>query len=231
MEKYLTALTFRNPINKGETITSRVSLLPHDDIIEDFKLMGLLISGATKSVPKNPFEILWRTPKEDITFILPRYKDGQFTIRKGYLYEENLWIATGVDKDCFYNSTEAFTPNPDFFELEKERKFTCSLNKLKHKKEPILTTEDGVNVYNEIKSLYGLDNNFMFSHAEAKNIKSWPKWYKWFSTNNARLKYVEENKPQFSKKDMIDFAWYYNKHWDLAKNKGSQDLFNEWLKK
>jgi hypothetical protein len=105
------------------------------------------------------------------------------------------------------------------------------------KKEPILTTEDGKEVYDNDMVFFVRKRNWsVFKKYDiggipataTKNTNSDLDWY--FSTLSLAEKFVEENKPQFSKDDMIQFAWYYYRNRDLEINKGSQILLEEWLK-
>lgn len=75
------------------------------------------------------------------------------------------------------------------------------------KKEPILITEDGVEVYDENQQLYGVAKNDTLDE-----IEWWAMYCKkdhehiWFSTKEARQSHIEENTPRYTLKD-VEAAW------------------------
>lgn len=108
------------------------------------------------------------------------------------------------------------------FSLKDERCFTAGVNIacIEKAKEPIFTTEDGHEVYGEYTLfMVGITANCYnadyWKVSECKlNFISPPNLvdYKWFYYCVNAEKYIEENKPQFSKKDMIEFANYSTKN-------------------
>jgi len=111
-----------------------------------------------------------------------------------------------------------------------------SLDCIKHHK-PILTTEDGKDIYNN-DIVYGV-SKYDGAHISQYNIKKKCSdgfrqtdndhyWY--FSTLSLAEKFVEENKPQFSKKDMIEFADYYQQEYIKPEGYFPAYKLEEWLK-
>ena len=76
-------------------------------------------------------------------------------------------------------------------------------------KEPIFVTTDRVEIFDETKLLYCANphtfeaNYFENDYAQAKHAKEFDN-YVWFSTREARDKWIYENKPIYSKKQIFD---------------------------
>lgn len=91
-----------------------------------------------------------------------------------------------------------------------------SLNDLTHSKEPILITEDGVEMFKGDKVYpvaVGVNPSFITYEVinqrwEVMRYFMNNKDFKYFSTQEAQRKFIEENKPVYSKKDMLDFGNY-----------------------
>lgn len=101
-----------------------------------------------------------------------------------------------------------------------------SIAKIEHCKEPILITEDGVELF-EGDCFYFVDKWFGCWNGTVcdSNIRD---KYKYFSTSEAAEKYLNENKPMYSKKEVIDFGGYI-----LRNLKGVMPmklLFELWLR-
>lgn len=88
------------------------------------------------------------------------------------------------------------------------------LSNLKKSKTPLFTTADGVDYYSDDDLVwdthnYASNSPAIFSNPEflCKTKVKWAKSLdrKFFSTKEAAEKYKEENKPQFSKKDLLYF--------------------------
>jgi hypothetical protein len=98
---------------------------------------------------------------------------------------------------------------------------------LKKPKTPLFTTEDGVEVFEGDRCWYV---NFLLILCGGNPIGmvgTKHNKFKWFSTKEAAEKYIEENKPKYSEKDMLDFAdKYKNKiifqHYQIEK------FLNDW---
>jgi len=83
---------------------------------------------------------------------------------------------------------------------------------------------------NKIKTVYGVNGTFTKTASSFENkIKqdyAAGDW-KWFDSEKERDEYIEENKPRFSKKDMLDFARYC---WYITNEEDYHIAFYEWLK-
>jgi hypothetical protein len=103
------------------------------------------------------------------------------------------------------------------------------------RRKPILTTEDGKEVYKgEViyvvnkydglhSSKYGISTEVVIDRINHDHY-----WY--FNTLSLAEKFVEENKPQFSKKDMIDFADYYQQGYTGPEGYFPAYKLEKWLK-
>jgi len=123
----------------------------------------------------------------------------------GYISKPHVEVSPVFDKNDHYYMGSWFNPAlyPEFWEK--------SLDKIS-----ILTTEDGVKIFE------GDDFYFTNSNFECKfwnNIVMSPyeqnvpylKDKKIFSSKVKCMEYIEENKPQFSKKDLVSVARYFDK--------------------
>ena len=99
--------------------------------------------------------------------------------------------------------------------------------------EPILTTEDGVDIFDKNELLWDTsDVNWTYlDTTPAEYFHTLPSHRKaWKHKSNAK-EYIDKNKPQYSKKDMLDFATDYNQQVILY-GTPVLDAFNNWkLKK
>jgi len=81
------------------------------------------------------------------------------------------------------------------------------LNGVSKSKKPIFTTEDGVEIFDGDKMMYLAHRKSHSSHTNyAKVILSFMDDYFVFSSDNKRSEWIEENKPQYSKKDLLYFV-------------------------
>ena len=81
------------------------------------------------------------------------------------------------------------------------------------KEEPILITEDGEKIFEEHLILFGVQHYHLFKGRIGRKTNK-KHHIKWFSNKELAEKWIEENKPKWSDKDMIEFAekWEYDKH-------------------
>lgn len=69
----------------------------------------------------------------------------------------------------------------------------------KQKREVILVTEDGVEIYDENHNVYGLDIDWTNSYTTAKQAIQYPlNGEMWFSSESARKEYINKHKPMYS---------------------------------
>lgn len=104
------------------------------------------------------------------------------------------------------------------------------------KVEILFTTEDEVDITNSEQDVYGVVTkaNWQEQTFKAKRViekhdyPMSPDW-KFFSTKEARKEYINDNKPKFSKNDMLDFAVYcqINNSFNI---KPKINFFKDWLK-
>lgn len=89
--------------------------------------------------------------------------------------------------------------------LECGKDYGTCLDWAVHYKKPILITEDGVELFEGDVVYYVLisDRYIIYSNPVNKYDGGNPN-YKYFSTKKAAEKYIEENKPRFSKKDILN---------------------------
>lgn len=98
---------------------------------------------------------------------------------------------------------------------------------------PLFTTEDGVGVYENDVAWY-VDLSESPIEAVKTSIRSYHKYtnredgiYLYlFSTEELANQFIEENKPQYSKKDMLNFCGYAR---GMAPWKNSISCYNDWL--
>ena len=98
-------------------------------------------------------------------------------------------------------------------------------------KEPILTTEDGVDLY-EGDRVYFYINIITKSSILDTKLMSFPpsKDFKYFSTKEAAEDYVKLNKPVFSRKDLLDFIKIHTWTEMHYGEKVVEISYNHWLK-
>lgn len=86
-------------------------------------------------------------------------------------------------------------------------------------KDPLFVTDDGVGIFDETETIYGVctflnkDSNSIVKHQIRQDLNQIT--YKWFSTKAAAEKWIDENKPEFSKKQVnkaIDKAFHKTIH-------------------
>lgn len=106
--------------------------------------------------------------------------------------------------------------NTVFIQRESD-KMNTPLSEIKHKKKPILVTEDGVEIFdpNIVLYTYSTKGKSDYCAVFAKDTDKSISTYKWFSTSEARNKYAEENKKQYSIKDIKEA--YNNVYGDEGK--------------
>lgn len=80
-----------------------------------------------------------------------------------------------------------------------------SITKIEKVKYPLFTTEDGVDIFKGDK-YFQISNEFKWAECTTYDESNFGEELIIFSTKEASEKYIEENKPQYSKKDMIEFA-------------------------
>jgi len=81
------------------------------------------------------------------------------------------------------------------------------LNTITHSKKPLLITEDGVEIFEGDFYSFIYEDKVQTSIAMASAKYAKIDGY-YFSTIDAACKYLEENKPQYSKKDLLSFSGY-----------------------
>jgi hypothetical protein len=99
------------------------------------------------------------------------------------------------------------------------------IDKIQKAKNPILVTEDNVEIFEgDYPWLINILNNYhIYQWGDGKKgfyitegyINLNPENLKIFSTKEAAKEYIELNKPQFSKRDVLDFATYHFYHSNL----------------
>jgi len=133
----------------------------------------------------------------------------------------------------------------DKFELEEKewKDFTKSINFMLVggndygprliEKQPTLKTEDGKELCDG-QVFYCLDtNNIDNDIMQSVFFSRLPRYsnnYKIFSSKEKAEQYIKENKPQFNKKDMIEFAEYFSDNYNHADCNPAYPLA-KWLRK
>jgi len=123
------------------------------------------------------------------------------------------------------------------FSLKDSRCFSCGINvgNIEFNKDPLFVTEDGVDYYNESNWVWDTHDYSSNSPAIFSNpgflTQTEVKWAKdlkrkFFSTKEAAEKYKEENKPQYSKRDMLSFTRYCGFHYEDVDR-----YFDDYIKK
>jgi hypothetical protein len=96
------------------------------------------------------------------------------------------------------------------FEIRKEElliqfevveKYVLRLDQITKPKTPLFTTEDGVDVFEDNEFTIVQKHTFDTIH-KAKYIPGYPDEWMYFSTKEAAEKYISENKPKYSEKDI-----------------------------
>ena len=104
-------------------------------------------------------------------------KGAKFTIKDIRIYEGNLQLTSGTG-------------------------IVASIGNIEHQKEPLFVTEDGVEIF-EGDSYYFVTSHWrIFKELPANKFSGKSTGIKYFSTKEAAKKYVDENKPRYSKKDI-----------------------------
>lgn len=101
------------------------------------------------------------------------------------------------------------------------------LDSLVHSKEPLFTTEDGVDIIDDNQLVYLVHKESMAIHNNySRVILSFISDYLVFSTEDSRKSYISNNKPQYSKKDMLSIITYSR---GFSENVLSSDIYERWL--
>lgn len=111
-----------------------------------------------------------------------------------------------------------------------------NITKIEHYKEPLFVTEDGVAIFENDKYAVVAINDFTYLNnlIVAKSFNDAARGggvrynKKYFSTMEIANKYIEENKPQYSKKDMINFANYAKSY--ISGNLKVKECLDKWIK-
>ena len=90
-----------------------------------------------------------------------------------------------------------------FFE-EKPKNYHVSLNSIKHSKQKLFTSEDGVDIFENNTSIYILDK-FTIRHIKHKDFNVISKHVKYFSKKEKAEEYILLNKPCLSLNDLKQF--------------------------
>jgi len=119
-----------------------------------------------------------------------RLSDGEMFTLGDFVYEKTNVCTT------HWKITE--------FSLKDTRCFTCgvNINNIEQEKKPLLVTEDGKEIFEDdyfwhVDKYYEIGRGICtHAHTKLPNFKD-------FSTKEAAEKYIDENKPKYSKKDVL----------------------------
>jgi len=103
------------------------------------------------------------------------------------------------------------------------------INSIKKYKEPLLITEDGFEIFNGDYTCLVNKKIFTTCIYSAQYEKPASPDYLVFKHTNNASNWIEENKPQYSKKDMIEFANYCGVHINNAS--GMINAYSNCIKK
>lgn len=108
--------------------------------------------------------------------------------------EKSLLYTTLINNRICFFTKEEIENHPKFWQEIIEQ--------------PILITEDGKELF-EGDRCFLINNYEIFITTITNNFKKEPTLY--FSTHESAEKWIEENRPKWSDKDMIDFLYRYSK--------------------
>ena len=122
-----------------------------------------------------------------------------------------------------YYTIEGFSINKEDNSLDFYTKGSCKyswiFNKIQHYKEPILTTEDGYEMFEGDKVYFVEIGEYLHKGCEIVNSYKYnyilDKDFKFFKTKENAEKYIYENKPEFSRKQILD-ALEYAKYTEIS---------------
>lgn len=103
------------------------------------------------------------------------------------------------------------------------------LGACKHKKTPLFTTEDGVPKFDEDMCYYVTPTTISIGYGKIVAGGEFKLALARFHNQEKAKIWVEENKPQFSKKDMIEFGWKVANECTFEVE--VRDCFNRYIKK
>lgn len=207
-------------IGKSQDIKQQIRLL-----MEDFK--------QSKTIPKKEYEILSFLHDNGLVIGRPIFRD--IFIYNGYGFNSSEMLKLNIkihsvmrngDMNVFtigditnYGRISGFHIEIGLMIVEFEgNSRQCYLNLL-HKVEdkvPVFKTFDGVDVfYNDTIYLLSI-GNWLITHVSChgKPFEGVVGHFKYFSTKEAAMKYIEENKPLLSVNDVMDF---FRKHYEATK--------------
>lgn len=134
---------------------------------------------------------------------------------KMYKGDRYWWVSDKLDfnnikpynihnyESCRIPSKSAFQANTHVFSSEKAAQEYIDSKRVK--------VEDGY-LYEGEKAYYSMLNSFSkgcMYFSTVKTVVDFNDAYTFFTTEKARDKYIEENKPMYSKKDMLDFKKFF----------------------
>ena len=108
--------------------------------------------------------------------------------------------------------------------FERKGNYHVNLNTLKHIKKPLFTTEDGVDKYLEDMCYY-VTPSYTLGYGKI-TIAAFGYVLGRFNIKNTAQEYIDNNKPQYSQTDLIDFGLNC---WGSTKNKVDY-IYNIWKK-
>lgn len=125
----------------------------------------------------------------------------KYKLKKWYPSLPKNWeIGMKVGGEKFFaNIEQKYTPYVFFdpYEITNNPEFWEEV------KEPLFITEDGVEIF-ENDIYYIVDWNFDISEEKASNSESSIKGCRYFSDFDLARKWIDENKPKYSKKDILN---------------------------
>lgn len=92
--------------------------------------------------------------------------------------------------------------------LNRIADFATQWQKEFQKQKPILVTEDGLEVFDSLMTIYGLkESDWSIALTRSGNFQQWP-GYKWFLSKVKRDEYILQNRPLLSIKDVHKCTHY-----------------------
>ena len=174
-------------------------------------------SNDWEKLEEKDYEIIdWFIGKTDRITTSPDWSASCYNIHSVKRLSDNEIFKIG---DRVYNPkcpTQKFTIEKFYLDCNDVHMLVepehININKIEHYKEPILITEDGISLFTNDLVWFITDNMYEVYYKHCNKDMSTK--YKYFSTKAIAEKYIENNKPKFSKKELMDIIQLDTEQYD-----------------
>jgi hypothetical protein len=180
-----------------------------------------------EEVKEKDYEILKTCPIEGIIYSIKRLSDG-----------EVFTVGDKVDGPCGRNqkTVKISTEWIYYFDNKYKTTYTYRLEEINHSKEPLFVTEDGKGIFHEripVVIYSKLTQKQLYSGLYFKSLHPQFTYTQplFFAKKENALAWVEENKPQYSKKQVINILKGFDKEINEFMYEDGELEYSEYIEK